>query len=154
VTFFLYKIKRTGDIVNLKHVLFGGESGLSYQANAGLALLRIFVGVALAFAHGTGKIPPGEGLIAGAAKMGFPVPVFFAWAAAMSEFLGGIFLALGLFTRVSSLFICITMAVALIGVHSADPFGKQELALMYFFAAFAFLLKGAGDWSVDSYLRK
>jgi putative oxidoreductase len=138
----------------LKNILFGGESGLSYAANAGLALLRIFTGVALAGAHGYGKIPPSEGLITRAAELGFPMPVVFAWAAGLSELLGGVFLALGFLTRISSFFIAITMLVALVGVHGADPFNKQELAFMYLFVALAFLLKGAGDWSVDSFLRK
>ncbi len=140
--------------MNLNKVLFAGESGLSYQANAGLALLRIFAGVALAFGHGIGKIPPSEQFIAGTAAMGFPAPEVFAWAAAKSEFLGGICLALGLFTRFASFFICVTMLAALTLVHGADPFGKQELAFFYFFVAFAFLLKGSGDWSIDSFLRK
>ena len=138
----------------LKTILFSGESGLSNAANAGLALLRIFTGVALAFSHGFGKIPPSEGLIQGTANLGFPMPVFFAWAAGMSEFLGGIFLALGFLTRVSSFFIAVTMLVALVGVHGDDPFNKQELAFLYLFIALAFLLQGAGDWSVDSFLRK
>ncbi|MDI1243239.1 MAG: DoxX family protein [bacterium] len=138
----------------LKTILFGGESGLSYAANAGLALLRIFAGVAMAVAHGYGKIPPSEGLITRTAEFGFPIPAAFAWAAGLSEFLGGIFLALGFLTRISSFFIACTMLVALIGVHGADPFNKQELAFMYLFVALAFLLKGSGDWSVDSFLRK
>lgn len=138
----------------LKQILFGGESGLSYFANAGVTLLRIFAGVSLAFAHGIGKVPPGEQLIAGTANLGFPLPTFFAWSAGLAEFLGGIFLALGFLTRISSFFIALTMLVAIVGVHGADPYNKQELAFMYFFIAVAFLLKGAGDWSVDSYLRK
>ena len=138
----------------MKSILFGGESGLSYAANAGLTLLRIFAGVALAFSHGIGKVPPGDGLISGARNLGFPAPEFFAWAAGLSEFLGGILLALGLFTRISGFFIAITMLVAIVGVHAADPFGKKELAFMYFFVATAFMIKGSGDWSIDSYLRK
>ena len=138
----------------LKKILFGGESGLSPLANAGLTLLRIFAGASLCLMHGMGKLPPSEGFIAGTAKIGFPLPVLFAWAAAMSEFLGGAFLALGLFTRVSSFFIAFTMLVALLGVHRADPFEKQELAFLYFFISLAFLLKGSGDWSLDSFLRK
>ncbi len=138
----------------LKQILFGGESGLSLLANAGVTLLRIFAGIALAFSHGIGKVPPGEGLITGTEKLGFPIPVFFAWSAGLAEFLGGILLALGLFTRVSSFFIAFTMFVALVGVHGADPFSKQELAFLYFFIALAFLLKGSGDWSLDNFLRK
>lgn len=138
----------------IKTILFGGESGLSYIANAGLALLRIFAGVALALAHGYGKVPPSEGLVKRAGEIGFPVPEFFAWAAGLSEFLGGIFLALGFLTRISSFFIAVTMLVALVGVHGSDPFNRAELAFMYLFVALAFLLKGSGDWSIDSYLRK
>ena len=71
----------------------------------------------------------------------------------MSEFVCGAFLALGFVTRISCFFICFTMLTALVGVHRADPFAKQELALLYFFIAFAFMLKGANDWSIDRYLR-
>ena len=137
----------------LKRLLFGGESGLSFQANAGLTLLRIFTGVALMMSHGIGKIPPGDGLINRAGEIGFPAPTLFAWAAGLSEFVGGAFLALGFLTRVSSFFIACTMLTALVGVHRADPFAKQELAFLYFFIALAFMLKGAGDWSIDRYLR-
>ncbi len=55
----------------LRQILFGGETGLSPLANAGLTLLRIFAGVSLALAHGTGKLPPAESFIDGTAKRGF-----------------------------------------------------------------------------------
>lgn len=137
----------------LKRLLFGGESGLSVQANVGLTLLRVFTGVSLMMAHGVGKIPPPEGLVTRAGEIGFPAPIVFAWAAALAEFVGGAFLALGFVTRLSSFFICCTMVTALIGVHRHDPFARQELALLYFFIALAFMLKGANDWSIDRYLR-
>lgn len=137
----------------LKKLLFSGEWGLSPQANVGLTVLRIFCGISLMLAHGMGKLPPSEQFVAGAANMGFPVPTGFAWAAAMSEFLGGAFLALGLFTRVAALFICFTMTTALIGVHYHDPFAKKELAAMYLAAAGAFLIMGANDWSVDKAIK-
>jgi putative oxidoreductase len=69
--------------------------------------------------------------------------VVFAWAAALSEFLGGIFLALGLFTRLAAFFIACTMLVAILGVHAADPYQKKELAFMYFFVAAAVHVKGS-----------
>lgn len=138
----------------LKRVLFGGESGLSVPANAGLTLLRIFAGVALLMSHGMGKIPPSEGFINATAGLGFPAPTAFAWAAGLSESLGGACLALGLFTRPAAFFIAFTMGTALLGVHRADPFPKQELAFLYFFIALAHLFMGAGDWSLDRFLRK
>jgi putative oxidoreductase len=138
----------------LKKVLFGGESGLSVPANAGLTLLRIFAGVSLLMAHGMGKVPPSDQFISGAGNIGFPVPTFFAWAAALSESLGGAFLALGLFTRPAAFFIICVMLTALLGVHRNDPFQKQELAFVYFFIALTFLFMGANDWSLDRFLRK
>jgi len=136
----------------LKRVLFGGESGLSIAANAGLTLLRIFT--ALLMSHGMGKIPPSEGLINTTAGIGFPAPTAFAWGAGLAEALGGACLALGLFTRPAAFFIAFTMGTALLGVHRHDPFGKQEMAFLYFFIAIAYLLMGSGDWSLDRFLRK
>lgn len=138
----------------LKKILFSGESGLSPFANIGFALLRIFTGVALAFGHGIDKLPVSEKFIGIVGKLGFPVPTFFAWAAALSEFGGGIFLALGLFTRLSSLFVGFVMVVGLVGVHFNDPFLIKEKAFLYLFIALLFLFKGSGDLSLDSIFRK
>jgi putative oxidoreductase len=138
----------------LRSIIFGGESGLSFAANAGLTLVRIFAGVSLALAHGLGKLPPKEGLVNATANMGFPMPAFFAWAAGLSEFIGGILLALGLLTRFAGFFVAFTMLTALLGVHWADPFAKKELAFLYLFIALTFMIKGANDWSIDGFLRK
>ena len=138
----------------LKQILFGGESGLSFAGNAGITLLRVFAGLSLALAHGFGKIPVSDQFVEGTAKLGFPMPVVFAWAAALSEFLGGAFLALGLFTRVSGFFVAFTMLVAAFGAHLNDPYGKKELALFYLVTGLFFMLKGAGDWSLDAFLRR
>lgn len=138
----------------LKQILFGGESGLSFIGNAGISLLRIFAGVSLSLAHGFGKIPVSDGFIENTEKLGFPMPVLFAWSAALSEVLGGAFLALGLFTRLSGFFIAVTMAVAAFGAHLSDPYGKKELALFYLVTGLCFMLKGAGDWSLDAFLRR
>ena len=137
----------------VKKILFGGESGLSPLANAGLALLRIFTGIALAFGHGIGKVPPSDKLVEITGGLGFPAPAIFAWAAGITEFFGAIFLALGLLTRISALFLGIVMFVAAFGVHLNDPFARKEKALLYLFIAVLFLLKGAGEWSIDSFIR-
>ncbi|MBI4350354.1 MAG: DoxX family protein [Elusimicrobia bacterium] len=120
------------------------------SADAGLLLLRIAFGAGLA-CHGYGKVTGDMTKFAeGVARLGFPLPLVFAWAAALSEFLGGTFLAIGLLTRPSALFIAFTMAVAAFGAHSADPFRKKELALAYLFAAAAIFLTGSGRYAVDS----
>ncbi len=138
----------------LKKILFDGQRGLSFSANVGIFALRVFAGLALLFGHGIGKIREPGKMIGAATGMGFPIPTFFGWAATLTEFAGAAFLALGLLTRVSSFFIAVMMAVAFFGVHFSDPFAKQEKALLYFFIAIMFLLKGAGDWSLDALISK
>lgn len=136
----------------LRRILFGSEINGTALANFGLTLLRIFAGFGL-ITHGLGKLPPSEQFIAGVAKIGFPLAPVFAWAATLAEFAGGIFLLLGLFTRPAAFFILFTMLVAVFGVHLNDPFKVKELALLYGFTALAFMLMGAGDWSLDALLR-
>ncbi len=138
----------------IKKIIFGGQRDLSFTANLGTTLLRVFAGLGLMFGHGMGKVQDPSGIIGGAGKLGFPIPTLFGWAAALSEFAGGALLALGLLTRVSSFFVACTMTVAFLGVHFSDPFDKQEKALLYLFVALLYLFKGAGDWSIDALISK
>lgn len=119
-----------------------------------LALLRLFIGLTMAFAHGLGKLPPSEMLIGGVSSLGFPMPEFFAWCAGLAEFAGGILLAVGLLTRPAAGFVVFTMLVAAFGVHSADPFAQKEMSLLYLFVSLFFVIHGAGRWSVDQILSK
>ena len=101
--------------------------------------------------HGYPKLFSGrmDKFAEGVAALGFPFPVAFAWAAALSEFLGGIFVAIGLKTRIAAMFIFVTMAVAAFLRHAADPFKVKELALAYLTAAAAIAIMGAGKFSLD-----
>ena len=120
----------------------------------GLLLFRLFVGLAMAVAHGWGKIPPMQQLVDGVGAMGFPAPLLFAWVVALSEFAGGLMIAAGLFTRVASLFLGVTMAVAGFVVHAADPFNIKELAFFYLASCVLLIFTGAGKYSLDSILCK
>ena len=73
------------------------------QPNLGMFVFRVFIGCAMAFSHGLGKVPPPEQLVAGVTAMGFPIPLFFAWCAAASELVGGLLIALGWYTRLAAL---------------------------------------------------
>jgi len=118
-------------------------------ADLGLLILRVGIGLSLAFGHGLGKIPVSEGFVEGVDKMGFPFPVFFAWAAALSEFLGGIFLALGFATKPNSVLITFTMLTAFFIRHGDDPFARKEKAIIYAVVAIYLIFKGAGKYSID-----
>ena len=137
-----------------KTIFIGSRGELSGTADLGRALLRIFAGLALAFGHGLGKIPPSEGFIGGVTELGFPIAVFFAWASGLTEFVGGLLLAAGLFTRPASLLITINMAVAGFLRHADDPFSGKEKALLFLAVAVMYLLAGAGRYSLDALIRR
>ena len=137
----------------IKDILWGGAIIESAKTNIGLAILRVFSGLGMAFGHGLGKITPSERFINATGEMGFPLPEFFAWSAAGAEFGGGLLLALGFLTRPATFFIGITMLVAAFIRHAADPFAVKEKALLYFAISIAFALIGAGKYSIDAVLR-
>ena len=134
----------------MKEIIFGGDSDRGVATSAGLFVLRVFAGLAMAFGHGMGKVPPSDKFIEGVGNMGFPAPVAMAWVAGLSEFAGGILLALGLATRLSAASVAATMVVAAFIRHAADPFGDREMALLYLAISLLFVFRGAGSWSIDA----
>jgi putative oxidoreductase len=144
--------------------------------DAALLLLRL-AGLGLALAHGWGKVAAlstgqGQGLIETVGRLGFPAPALFAWAAALSEFAGGLLVALGLGTRIAAGFAAVTMAVAAFVRHHAltrlvawlglasvpdetlKAWGNPELALVYLVVLLAVLLLGPGRLSLDRLVRR
>jgi putative oxidoreductase len=138
----------------MKKLLFNTETHYSKSLNLGLLSLRLGAGLIMAFGHGLGKLPPSEGFIGFVGSIGFPSAILFAWLAALSEFVGGLFVSLGLATRVSSLFLALTMAGAAFGAHGADPFAKQEKAILYLIMFLTMFFTGPGKYSVDALIDK
>jgi putative oxidoreductase len=139
-----------------------------------LLLLRIGFGLGMALAHGLPKV---QGLVAGdpsfpqgVAKLGFPFPLAFAWLSALTELVGGICIALGLFTRAFAAFNAFNMVVAAFVRHHAHhqllgvmglrawpedvlkAWGRPESALIYLLGFTALVLMGAGALSMDGIL--
>lgn len=139
--------------MNTKRLLFGSTPLASQAADVGRMLLRVFAGLALAFAHGLGKLPPSEGFISMVGGLGFPGSPFFAWMSGLAEFGGGVLLALGLLTRPAALLIVLNMTTAILLAHAGDPFGDRERALLFGFIALFFLCAGAGRYALDALIR-
>ena len=136
--------------MNWKKLAFGTDA----DANVGLPILRVFIGAAL-LTHGWGKMFGGlGGFIDGVAQMGFPAPTVLGFLAAFAESFGAILLAVGLLTRPAAFLIVATMGVAVGVAHGGQPFAAQEAAWLYLVPALFFLLKGAGQWSLDAWVAK
>lgn len=139
--------------MRLRDALFGGTDTESPPGDAGMMVLRVFAGLALALAHGRGKVPPSPGFVEGVGGMGLPLPELFAWLAAFAEFGCGILLAIGLLTRPAAFVLVGNFVIIVLLAHAGDDFMTREKPLLFLAIAFAFLLRGAGRFSVDALIR-
>ncbi len=124
------------------------------NVNLGLLLIRT-VAAAFLLTHGYPKLIQ---LFSGDPESFSSVlgmnPALSLLLAVFAEFLCSALILLGLFTRLATIPLIITMAVAAFHVHSADPFAVKEKALL-FLLIFTFLLfTGAGNYSIDSIMLK
>jgi putative oxidoreductase len=71
-----------------------------------------------------------------------------------AEFFCSIFLLMGLFTRMALIPLITAMAVAVLVIHSGDPFGDKEHALLFLLPYLGLFLTGPGSWSLDRLLKK
>lgn len=133
--------------------MFFGKHLNKYQ-NEGLLALRIGMGIMMMY-HGAPKIMGGvEGWvkIGGAMKfLGITfAPAFWGFMAASAEFFGGLFIVLGLATRLSCILVTFTMAVAITLKFATGGglFGASqaiENAIVYI----SLFIAGPGTYSLD-----
>jgi len=119
-------------------------------------LLRAMVGASFAFSHGFSKIVGPDGFDGGkifVATAGAHAPAFLLYIAAWTEFLAGIALLLGLFTRWAAVGILCVMGYAIFKIHWTAGFSMQnggyEAALMYAVMSLGILTLGPGSLSLD-----
>ncbi len=118
-------------------------------------LIRCIVG-AVGVVHGWPKMKDLGKFISRVAELGIPLPQVFGTAAALSEFLGGLALILGLFTRQAAFLFGCTLAVAVFKVHWANGFSNSnrgfEFPLVLLVACLSLILSGSGPASADRLL--
>ncbi|GBC78323.1 Putative oxidoreductase MhqP [bacterium HR08] len=114
--------------------------------------LRLAVGV-IFIAHGRQKLFGGlAGFEQYLESLGVPLPGLFAILVALVEFLGGICLLLGLFTRWAALLIAVNMLVAILRVHLPHGLtgaGGFEFPLVLLAAALSLALTGPQKFSLE-----
>ena len=129
------------------------------MVDLGILLVRVLAGVAMA-AHGAQKVFGwfgGYGLKGTGGffeTLGFRPGVMFAAAAGLSELVGGLLLALGLFTPLGATGVLAAMLVAIVSVHLKQGFfamnNGYELPFLYALVAVALALTGGGAFSLDA----
>jgi putative oxidoreductase len=129
--------------------------------DAALLVIRLAAGVA-GVLHGSQKL---FGVLHGPGMKGFtgflgtldvPMPQVSGWAAALSEFVGGLLVLVGFFPRVGALFFMGTMLVAWATAHHFKYFAPEGGELPANLAAMllAIVLAGAGRFSVAGAMRE
>jgi putative oxidoreductase len=114
----------------------------------GLLVLRLWFGLEMALAHGLPKLIKlinGESF---ADPLGVGMTTSLVLAI-FGEFVCGLLIAAGFFTRMACIPFMITMLVAALIVHSGEGWGKIASPLMYVVGAIVLLITGPGRYSLD-----
>ena len=116
-----------------------------------LLIFRVLISTFMIYGHGYGKLTKllGGGEIQFYDPFGLGVTFSFVLAV-LAEFLAAVFVMLGVFTRLSSLALIITMFIAGFMYHADDPFGSKETAFIYLVSYLLLFLVGPGKYSLQS----
>jgi len=126
-----------------------------------LLLIRLYWGWQFAI-DGWGKLHHLDRVGQFFATLNLPMPAHTALFVALLEFVGGITLAIGLFTRLTALVLFINMTVAFwaaekdafLGVLSNPDKFQAADAYNYWFAALLILALGPGLFAIDALFRR
>lgn len=115
----------------------------------GALLMRLILGAVMAM-HGYQKVVPAGALHHHAHYVvTLGLPYWLGYVSAFTEFLGGIFLIVGLLTRLAAAMVAINMLTAFVTVGIHQGFGSYNYILALAALAIMLLLYGAGALAVD-----
>ena len=122
--------------------------------NFSMLFLRVIFGLLIIIKHGYFKMtnfstiePQFYNFLGMGTKLSLILSIF-------AEVLCALFIVLGLFTRLASIPLIITMLVAIFGAQASKPLIESELALLYLGAFVTLLFCGPGKISVDGMINK
>ena len=120
----------------------------------GLLVIRFSAGAILAYVHGYDKITGGAGqwhdMGSSMANLGIHFAfTFWGFMSAFTEFVGGIFIALGLLFRPFTILVVINFAVAFFSMMQGETFAKASHPAELLFLFIGLLITGPGKFSGD-----
>ncbi|MGE8102244.1 DoxX family protein [Allorhizobium sp. NPDC080224] len=118
-------------------------------------LLRLVAGGFLVI-HGAGKIVDPFGAVQMVEGLGFYPGVFWSPLLAITEFFGGILLAIGLLTRPAAFAATIVLLVTVYfhWIQLDQGFSGAEKSLLWAAITFFFVIRGGNSQSVDARLKR
>ncbi|MCB9254240.1 MAG: DoxX family protein [Bdellovibrionaceae bacterium] len=123
------------------------------KLDLGLLILRVSAGLMMALGHGWGKLTGFSTIVTRFPSLfGLGSKVSLALAV-FAEFFCALAVVVGFKTRWAAVPVAITMLVAAVIVHSADPWSKKELALLFAVPFITLFFTDGGRFSVDSFTR-
>lgn len=115
------------------------------NTNLGLLVLRVVLGGIFLY-HGIGKLTNMEQTIGFFQMMHFST--FWAWVVAIVETGAGLAVIVGIWTRVSAMFLAIIMIVAIVSVKAGKGFQAAEIDIVLLGLSLSIALIGCGRYAV------
>ena len=144
----------------LRQFMFGTSIGENKVLDMGWLLFRLHVGLSIAIHAGWPKMKamaaPGW-FTEQVAGLGFtfPSPEFWAATAAWGEFVGGILIAIGLFTRFAAAQLAFQFfVIAFLWYDKPEPLTGMYFQQLFFWCYVLLTIGGGGNYSLDKLLRR
>jgi putative oxidoreductase len=123
-------------------------SATALRPDLGLVIFRVFLGTVLVYGtqdnvFGAERMHEFAGFLE---QNGFPLPLASAYLSAWAQFVAGILIVLGVFTRVAALVMVINFVVAIAMVHAGLPFDANIAPLAMLFGSLMLVLTGPGKY--------
>jgi uncharacterized membrane protein YphA (DoxX/SURF4 family) len=143
----------------LQNFLFGSSVGNNKLFNAAWLFFRLHIGLSMAIHAGFPKIETGVApawFVDQVQELGFTFisPSFWATISAYGEFIGGLLIAIGLFTRIAALQLAFQFfVISFIWYSKPEPLTGMYFQQLYFWCYIILVFSGSGLYSIDQLIK-
>lgn len=128
---------------------------ISNRTSSGLVVIRIVLGLLMAY-HGLEvfKTDTMNSYLEWEVIRKLPFPVFLTYTGKLIELVTGLFVAAGLFTRISALFMAVNMLFICFYIGHGRFYYEDQHPFLFALLALIFFFAGSVKWGLDDYFYK